>query len=270
MIEKIKAFLFNKKFLRTLLIVAITYTIVVGGTMIYLNSYTRHGEQIKVPNLSGKNVKSIQPLMAELNLDFEVLDSIYNPEVAAGTIVDQDPKPTETSEVYVKEGRVIRLRVSKRTRVVEMPSLVDKSQRFAESVLKNRGLKYKITFKNTTEANGAVLEQRVGGKEVAEGEKLAVGTTVHLVIGRNEGGMPMPIPDLYGLTISEAKNRLIELNGVMLFPVCNECKTAEDSSAARINSQSPPYYEGALIPPGSTITINAVLNFSDTTQTQLP
>ena len=87
---------------------------------------------------------------------------------------------------------------------------------------------------------------------------------IHLVIGRNEGGIPVPIPDLYGLTISEAQARLSDMTEMTFFVVCEECKTAQDSTMARINSQTPEYIEGVMIPSGSTITVNAVLNFVDT------
>ncbi len=262
--QKLKSFFFQKLVLKLLLAIGLIYVVVVWGTMFYLDSYTNHGEQIAVPNLKGKNINTIQPLMAELNLTYEVLDSIFEPSLAPGTIVDQNPKPTDVSEVFVKEGRVIRLRVSKRSRLIEMPDMVDKSQRFAESILDNMGIKYKITYKNSIESAGAVLEQSFKGQPLLAGTKIQLGSTIQLVIGRNEGGMPVPVPDLYGITISEAKMRLEALGGVSLFMVCPECQTAQDSVSARISSQSPAFSEGAMMSPGSTMTINAVLNLPDT------
>ncbi|MBU2018884.1 MAG: hypothetical protein KJ941_04480, partial [Bacteroidetes bacterium] len=138
---------------------------------------------------------------------------------------------------------------------------IDKSQRFAESILKNRGFKCSISFRNTSEANGAVLDQLYKGSRIKEGTKIPIGSTIALVVGRNEGGIPIPIPDLYGLTIFEARDRLAAIPGMNYFPVCNECRTYEDSLAARINSQTPEYIEGIMIPAGSTISVNAVLNF---------
>jgi beta-lactam-binding protein with PASTA domain len=203
----------------------------------------------------------VYELLASNELSYEVLDSIYNPKLAEGTIIDQDPQATVVSQLFVKEGRIIRLRVSKRSRLVEVPSLIDKSQRFAESILKNRGFKYTVTFRNTSEANGAVLNQLFNGVKIKEGTKIAIGSIIAIVVGRNEGGLPIPIPDLYGLTIFEARERLAAIPGMNYFPVCDDCKTSEDSLAARINSQTPEFIEGIMIPAGSTITVNAVLNF---------
>lgn len=263
-IKKLVQFIRTKRFLKLILLIGLVYFVVVTTTVFYLDSYTNHGEKIIVPDLKGKNVSSIAPIIDGLSLKYEVLDSIYDPKLAEGTIIDQDPGPTSLTKVNVKEGRVIRLRVSKRSRMVEVPSLIDKSQRFAETILKNRGFKFTISYQNTTEANGAVLDQKFRGSHIKEGTRVPIGSTIALVVGRNEGGIPVEIPDLYGLTISQARERLASYPGMTFFPVCNECKTAEDSLAARINSQTPEYIEGVMIPSGSTITVNAVLNFVDT------
>jgi hypothetical protein len=76
-----------------------------------------------------------------------------------------------------------------------------------------------------------------------------------LTIGKNSGGDPIQIPDLYGLTINELKERLIGLGSVTLNINCPECATAADSASVRVNSQSPEYLEGQLSPPGSTISV---------------
>ena len=240
----------------------LTYFVIVSITIFYLDSYTNHGQQIKVPNFVGRNANSMKTEIEELDLQYEILDSIYDPSKPQGTILDQDPAPTMFSLVHVKEGRVIRFRVSKKTRSVEMPSLVDKSQRFAESILENRGLKIRIQYRPTNEANGAVLEQLYKGKSIKEGTRVPIGSTITLIIGKNDAGEPVEIPNLYGLTIFEARDRLTQLGSFGFLPVCDACVTYEDSLAARIESQSPEYIEGILIPAGSTITVYATKNFS--------
>jgi beta-lactam-binding protein with PASTA domain len=255
LLTKLKNFIFSKQFLKHLGLVVLVYFIVVGGTILYLDSRTNHGQKIKVPSLVGKNINSIKSTVEELGLTYEVLDSIYNPNKPEGTILNQDPRPTDSTEVFVKEGRVIKLRVSKRTRMVEMPGLISRGEQFGLSVLKNRGLKYTITYVPTTESNGAILNQQFKGKVIKEGTRLPIGSTILLTIGKNSGGAPIQIPDLYGLTINELKERLIGLGSVTLNINCPECATAADSASVRVNSQSPEYLEGQLSPPGSTISV---------------
>lgn len=257
---KLKSYVWTKSFLKKLGIVILFYLLVITITVFYLGSYTNHGQMIEVPNLIGKNVSSIAGELEELDLTHEVLDSIYDPSKPEGTILDQDPAPTAQSLIHVKEGRIIRVRVSKKSRLIEMPSLVDKSQRFAESILKNRGLKYRIQFKPTNEANGAVLGQLYKGSDIKEGKKIPIGSTITLIIGKNDAAEPLDIPNLVGLTIFEAKERLSTMGNFGYFPVCPDCMSYEDSVAAVIESQTPEFMEGIQIPGNSTITVYARKN----------
>lgn len=257
MLKKIKNFVFSKRFLFNLIALIAVYFIVVKGMVWYLNSYTNHGEKVTVPNLVGKNANTLNAALANTGLTYEILDSIYEPSKIEGTILSQDPLPSEVSEVSVKEGRIIRLRVSKRSRMVEVPKCVDKSQRFAESILRNTGLKYRVEYKPTTEADGAVMQQLFKGKAIAPKTKIPIGSTIQLIVGRNLGGEMVEVPNLVGLTISEAKARLNAVFGLSLLTVCEECVSVSDSLNAIISSQNPAFEDGVFAPSGSTVTIFA-------------
>ncbi|AEA44082.1 PASTA domain-containing protein [Fluviicola taffensis] len=255
--QKLKAFVWSRHFLKHSIFILLTYIVVIGILVMYLDSYTNNGEKIDVPNIVGLNSQSGQAKLEALELKIEVLDSVYKPDVPAGTIVSQDPLPTSKSMVYVKSGRIIRVQVSKKSRLVEMPSLIDKSERIAESVLKNRGLKYRKTYVATNESNGAVLKQLYKGKEIKEGTKVPIGSVITLVVGQNDTAQPVEAIDLTGLTISEAKARLSGISLHLFVGVCNGCANAADTTTAVINSQSPEYIEGVMVSPGSTITVSA-------------
>lgn len=255
--QKLKAFVWSKHFLKHTLFIVLTYFLVITIVVIYLDQYTNHGEKIDVPNVVGLKTASAQSKLEELDLKIEILDSVYKPELPVGTIVSQDPLPTSKSMVYVKSGRIIRVQVSKKSRLVEMPSLIDKSERMAESVLKNRGLKYRKSYVPTSEANGAVLRQLYNGREIKEGTKIPIGSTITLVVGQNNTAQPVTLIDLNGLTISEAKARLSGISLHVLVGVCDGCTTAADTTTAVIYSQSPEYLEGVTVSPGTTITVSA-------------
>jgi eukaryotic-like serine/threonine-protein kinase len=143
-----------------------------------------------------------------------------------------------------------------------MPSLIDKSERFAISVLKNRGLKYSITYKPSSEANGAILGQKLKGKDIKEGSKIPIGSIIQLIVGKNEAGEPIQIPNLIGLTISEVNGRLSAMRQVSIFASYLNCSNATDSMAARVFIQSPEFMEGKLSPSNSTITIQLDKNYT--------
>ncbi len=255
--QKLKAFVWSRHFLKHTLFIVLTYFLVITILVFYLDSYTNHGVKIDVPNVVGLKSNSAQAKLEVLELKIEVLDSVYRPDLPAGTIVSQDPLPTSKSLVSVKPGRIIRVQLSKKSRLVEMPSLIDKSERISESILKNRGLKCRKTYVPTSESNGAVLKQLYKGREIKEGTKIPVGSTITLVVGQNDEAQPVTIIDLNGLTISEAKARLSGISLQISVGTCDGCANAADSANAVIYSQSPEFLEGVTVPSGTTIMVSA-------------
>ncbi len=263
MFKKLVNFLTSKVFLFNLLAIVLVYVVGIWILKTYLNSKTHFAQKIEVPNLVGDNQNNVNERLKGTLLSFEILDSIYDPTKIEGTILEQDPLPTDSTGIYVKEGRVVRLRVSKRSQLVEMPDLVDKSQRFAESILINRNFRYSLEYKPSSEAHGAVIEQLYKGKPIAPKAKLPIGSRIVLVVGRNESGVTLAMPNLYGLTINEAKTRVKNMGSIEFLAVCPDCVTSADSSVARVTSQSPEYSEGGLISSGTTISVYATKNFSE-------
>ena len=53
--------------------------------------------------------------LEELGLSYEILDSVYDPDLPNGIVKQQMIEPTSVSKVKVKENRIIGLRLSKKT-----------------------------------------------------------------------------------------------------------------------------------------------------------
>ena len=70
----IKVFVSNKRFLKLVGWVVLTYALIIGTTMFYLDIYTNHGEQIEVPNLVGQRLDNVKNNLDELGLQYEILD----------------------------------------------------------------------------------------------------------------------------------------------------------------------------------------------------
>ena len=124
LVKKLRDFVWSKHFLKHLGLIILTYFVVVSLVIFYLDSYTNHGQKIRVPNLVGKNINGIKATLEENDLQYEIIEEKYDPKKPQGTILEQDPIATSFSSVFVKEGRIIRLRISKKTDLVEMPSLL--------------------------------------------------------------------------------------------------------------------------------------------------
>ncbi len=261
--KKSKSFIWSRAFLVNFSALIIFYILLYFILQGCLESRTNHGDKVEVPNLIGKNQNTLKSFLASSDLEFEVLDSIYEPTKIEGTILEQDPSPTSETDVFVKKGRTIKVRVSKRTQLVEMPKLVDKSQRFAENILRNRKFRYRIEYKPSREAHGAVLEQLYRGKAIAPGKKIPIGSTIKLIVGRNEEGIPLELPNLYGLTMEEARDRVNGMLNMEFLPICPDCSTKSDSLLARVQSQSPEYFDGAMVASGGSITVFCTIGLDE-------
>lgn len=245
-----------KKLILNIFLIGIAWVAIIFGSRAYFKSYTHHGEKVEVPNLLDNNMKDISTLIGDKKLQYEILDSIYNPDLVEGTVIYQNPMPTDSTGVMVKEGRIIKVRVSKRSRLVSVPFVVDKSERFAEAVLMSKSLRTKIKYVPRTEAQGAVIEQEFGGKPMTAGQQVPINSVILLTVGRRSGESTVSVPNLIGLTINEAQERF-KSNSLRLYSVCNDCVTASDSLNARVIRQTPVTGDSSRVPEGTTITIFA-------------
>jgi beta-lactam-binding protein with PASTA domain len=92
-----------------------------------------------------------------------------------------------------------------------MPNLVGFSSRSAEMYLTSLGLKMGDTYYRPDIARNAVLEQRYNDEVIKEGTKIPLGSSINLVLGTGEGAGDLSVPELVGLTLSQARNQLITL-----------------------------------------------------------
>lgn len=221
-----------------------------------MDSTTKHGEENykAVPNLYGKHIDDVDGILSSAGLRLQISDSIYDDNQPKGTVILQKPEPTDSSQVYVKEGRTVYVTlVAKAPKMISMPNLVSKSKRHAEGICKIIGLKVKYKYKPDPDCRDCVKEQNYKGKKIKAGSRLKKGETIELVLGQGSGGGLEPVPNLIGLTIDEATSRLGNVSLGLYVGSCEGCKTQKDSTKATIYRQSPG--GGKDVPAGTEITI---------------
>ncbi|MFY7945016.1 MAG: PASTA domain-containing protein [Crocinitomicaceae bacterium] len=261
MIQRLKDFIISKHFLKHFGLVILFYLVLVFVVSLYLDFSTNHGEKIEVPNFVGLNGETAKQKIEELGLQYQIVDSIYDPNSPEGTVVEQLVEPTSVSQVYVKSGRIIGLRLTKRSQLIEMPGLINKQIQFAESILEQRGLRFRIQYRPTSEANGSVLDQLYKGKRVKEGDRIPMGAVITLIVGQNDLGEPIPLMNFVGMSMDEARY-VMDTMGVTSYTfVCPECSTREDSLAAKIFSQTPEFIEGTTAYKSTQFTFSMKLGF---------
>jgi eukaryotic-like serine/threonine-protein kinase len=197
----LKQFLTSRIFLKHFLLsLAITLGLILF-ILLVLRIYTRHGQALPVPDVSGMTEEKFAEILDDAHLKYKVIDSTYNPEIVPGAVVDQIPDAGHK----VKRGRMVYLTINtKAPEQVAIPKLTDISYRHAVAQLESAGLLPGKIIYEPSEYQNLVLKARLDGRNVSEGEKVAKGTIIDLVLGSGENGGTSILPDLRGMTLSEA------------------------------------------------------------------
>lgn len=146
----------------------------------WLDFYTNHGESYRVPDICGMQLEEAKEVLRKHNLDLEIVDYKYKKGAAGNEIVEQKP----VANARVKEGRKIMLVMSSLSKpVVALPSVIDNcSLREAEAKLKASGFAVSGVVSQNGEKDW-VYAVRCDGKELYNGESVARGSSVVIVIG---------------------------------------------------------------------------------------
>lgn len=171
---------------------------------IVLRFYGRVGEEYRTPNLVGSNVSELSS-DDELELQYVIIDSIYQPNHKGGIILRQDPD----SGSMIKKGRKIYLTVTAffpDNAIV--PDLRSLSVRHAISQLENVGLHGgRLYF--VDDPDNAVIGQKYKGRTVAEGRRLEKGSMVDLTVGRGRGSQQAIVPYVVGMAPGKARRDIL-------------------------------------------------------------
>lgn len=176
------SFTFFKQLALALLIVCATLFLF----MYWISFTTNHGQEITVPNLSKLTLEEAEDKLDELDLDYELLDTVdYNASFPVHSIVQQDPFPG----AKVKEDRVIYVKINASGySKVRLPDLVQKTYRQAVPTLKALGLEVGDTTYIPNLAKDMVLEMKIAGKPIKPGQQVLKMTKVDLVLGDGKIG----------------------------------------------------------------------------------
>ena len=228
----------SRKVWINLIIAIAVFIILVLGLFQYLKFYTMHGESITVPPMLGMTLTEAQDFVKDKDLQLQVTDSIYNPDLKPEQIINQVPKAGSK----VKEGRTIYLTI--RSKIPEkgvVPDVESLSLRNAISKLQNAGFvpgekKYKAyKYPNT------VIYLSINDVKVPAGAKYPKGTKIDLVVGNGLGKTKVVVPNLKGMTRPEAETLLFGGYALNIGNVFYNDSTmsSQDSANAVVYKQNP-------------------------------
>lgn len=199
-------FLTKRAFYIHLLIAIALVIMIIEAVFLSLKAYTRHGEEIIVPDFVGLNCDSVLDVYAN-DFNFILLDSIYSKSFPEGSIYQQDPLP----DSKVKKGRnLYYVKISEAPEMVVMPNLRNLSLRQAIVSLKANGLKVEELEYVEHFAKNAVVDQIFEGDTIHPGEQLVKGSAVKLLVGYGRDDKKTHLPNLLTVKRENVKNNILE------------------------------------------------------------
>lgn len=153
--------------------------ILVWLLLVFLDSWTHHGDEATVPVLKGQSVELAEMTLRSEGFGFEVMDSVFESVQQPGTIVEQSP----TGGSVVKPGRTVYVTIVAFTpKMVTVPEFMNVSRRQAESTFVGLGLKVNIVIV-ASEYKDLVLGAKVNGVPLRPGQRIPVTSCVTLEVG---------------------------------------------------------------------------------------
>lgn len=163
---------------------------------VFLDLYTRHGEELIVPDFSNLTIDEAESMAGVHEMRVAVTDSVFLKRMKKGAVYRQNPAPGSR----VKKDKLITLTVNaKISKTITMPDLVGLSMRQAKAEILSRGLILGRLIYQQDLATNNVLKQLVNGVEVEPGTELLTESRVDIVVGLNGRDCVTYVPEVTGL-----------------------------------------------------------------------
>lgn len=246
--SKLLLYLRTDTFRKNLIGALIAFALLFLGIFFGLKWYTKHGVSIEVPQVKGLHIDDAMKTLEKADLEYSI-DYVYQMDAQPGLVIEQDPDPKS----QVKTGRTIYLTIITETPPeVAFPNIIEKTFIEASAILKNQSLKIADTVYIADIARDVVLDVKFGGQPLKAGRLIPKGSQITLVLGNGRGADDIEVPNLVGLSLSEARFALSGV-GLSLGDIAYS-GTITDSLSTTIISQQPDSTAG-FISLGSAINV---------------
>jgi len=221
-----------------------------------LHCVTHHGEEVVIPDVRGKDMYAAEAELQAMHFEISV-DSTYEPSQKPLTVLKQVP---DTGSI-VKEGRTVFLTVNMLVPPhIPMPNLVSLSFRSAQMLLRNSKLLLGDTTYKPDIASGAILEQLYKGAPIHQGEMIAQGSKISLIIGNGLGNTTFDVPSVTNMSVDEALTILSQYTLQPIITAYDEMSKITDTATAIVVDQEPVAGSGNHIKAGDIIDLKIMQN----------
>ena len=232
----------------------VLFASVIAAAVVSALVVMRLGMQVKVdvktPAIEGNEVVMALEKINQARLNLKITSLAYDADHPRNTIVSQDPK----SGTAIKEGRDVRVIISRGPREFDMPALIGLTRRQAANTLAERGLTIGAIYK----IHAPVDEGDIVAQYPSATSHVTDLDQVEVLMSAGRFPEPELVPEVLGMQLEAAKRDLQKAGfrtGSITF-----VESAEEPGGAII-AQNPP--EGAPADAGSEVTLTVVKRAKD-------
>lgn len=179
--SKSKYFIRNHPVFFNFIAIVISFFVLVWLVdILFLRPFSRHGEEVVVPQVKGLNVDIAADALRQGGFEVE-LDSIHGELASPGTVVNQSPRENS----YVKPGRTIYLRyICFNPRKLKVPAYYGMSQRMAIKAFNEAGITNISIREIPSQDADLVLAVKYNGQFLAPGKEIPSNANIVIEVGR--------------------------------------------------------------------------------------
>jgi len=211
-----------------------------AGSAMATNFFVGRMARNEVPSLDGKTVSQARKLLSKDKLKLEISARIFDSQVDAGQIIDQDP----SAGAKLLTGGVVSVRVSKGKDLVAMPDLTNKFLNSAMRTLSKMDLSVGAIQEDF---NDTIADDYIISQDPPANTEVAKGTDVKLLVSK--GSRPLKVPYLISKTATEARQILSSMGLV----IDKEEEYDDEIETERVIRQDPA--QGVSIERGENVTV---------------
>lgn len=161
-----------------------------------------HNNEIRVPDLRETSVDTLEKLYGD-RFKFEVAEWVFDDKIPYGFVVSQEPKP----KTSVKADSTISVTASLGVQKMSMPNLVNYSVIDAQTILGSFDVQVSVSY----EESDIYVQDYVIRTTPSYGEALSPGQQVELTVSKGKNTTLCEVPELTGMDVDEALQKLDEL-----------------------------------------------------------
>lgn len=186
-----------------LIAVALVFYVLVDHLV--MPTYTRHDVTVEVPEVTDLSYEDARATLEAQDLRVERVTDRFDPNRPRDVVMDQNPAAQEK----VKPGRRVYLTVNTgQVPHVTVPSVEGMSLREARNQLQAQ----RLAVEERPDSIPSPYRNTITRQKPAPGDSIREGSTVTLWYSTGLGEEYVAVPDVTGLTMQEARQRLLDRN----------------------------------------------------------